>query len=698
MYRSRPDSLALAIALFSSLAVLAAFFTDIVMSRQNELNDSRLSLANFTSQLAEHTSRSTEAIEALVGEMANDLSNRHRHWRDWTPTEGWEYTVQHHSRSLNQLRDLIVFDEKGDQRFISTYYPAPRINIGDRPYFASLKNGTDFATYGPYVGRNSGRYTYGLARRIHDGTGKFAGIAFAALEPGYFQEYCWSGRMSEDAEAVLINGQGQIIASCRPTDLSRQSTVIGNLATEALFDGRLKGITLENGVHNWSGLLVSLTPVAAYPDLRILAVIPENTALAGWYRRAKEFSIFAAIIVFVLLTGGWLVRRQVAELGAITQELVEHRIHLEERIRESTAEIAAQKEEAEFANLAKSRFLAAASHDLRQPLHALSLFSADLQRQVRYGQSPELSRLADQIGSATGVLGELLDSLLDISRLDVAGITPDIRRFPVQQIFDRLEASYRRAAQNKNIALRLRPSSLWASSDPALIERLLTNLVSNAVRYTPQGGKVLVVARSRQGEVLVEVRDNGIGIAPEHQDAIFAEFYQVGNAARESGRGLGLGLSIVDRLARALGIPLQLKSAVNRGTNFSILLPRCEAVAATVVAVAAGPRLPTLTVVGATPELDHVASLAQNWNYPVRRLIMLEEEEMPDLTAPSGLLIVQGEAGAGLLEAQSAGLPVIWLDGPDDVDRPGVRILHTPVRPAKLRALLQKLVVPAAEP
>jgi len=697
MYRSRPDSLALAIALFSSLAVLAAFFTDIVMSRQNELNDSRLRLASFSTQLAEHSSRSIEAIEALLGEMANDLSNRHRKWRDWAPSEGWEYTVQHHSRSLPQLRDLIIFDETGEQRFNSTYFPTPRINISDRAYFAKLKSGEDFITFGPYVGRNSGRYTYALARRIHDGTGKFAGLAFAALEPGYFQEFCWSGRISEDAEAVLINSQGQIVTSCRPTDLSRHSTVIGSLATEALLDGHLKGITLENGVHNWNGLLVSVTPVAAYPDLRILAAIPETTALASWYRRAKEFSIFAAIIVFVLLTGGWLVRRQVAELGAITQELVEHRIHLEERIRESTAEIAAQKEEAEFANLAKSRFLAAASHDLRQPLHALALFSSDLQRQVRHGQSPELSRLADQIGSATGVLGELLDSLLDISRLDVAGIKPDIRRFPIQKIFDRLEASYRRAAQNKNITLRLRPSPLWASSDPGLIERLLTNLVSNAVRYTPAGGKVLVSARARGEEILIEVRDNGIGIAPEHQDAIFAEFYQVGNAARESGRGLGLGLSIVDRLARALGIPLHLKSAVNQGTNFSILLPRSLPVATTAVAVEAAPRLPTLTVLGATPELDHVASLAQNWNYPIRRLSMLDEEEMPDLAAPTGLTIVQGDNGAGLLAGLPAGMPVIWLDGPEETDRPGVHILHTPIRPAKLRALLQKLVTPPTE-
>ncbi len=692
IYRSRPDTLALAIALFSSLAVLAAFFTDIVLSRQNELDDSRTRLSGFTSQLAEHTSRSHEAIDALLAEMANDLSIRHRNWRDWTPSEGWEYTVQHHSRSLPQLRSLIVFDQKGDQRFISTYYPTPHINISDRPYFAPLKGGAEFTSYGPYVGRNSGRYSYALARRIHDGSGKFAGIAFAALEPGYFQEFCWSGRISEESEAVLINKKGQVVASCRPTDLSRHSAVIGNLATESLFDGRLKGMPLEAGLHQWNGHLVSLTPITAYPDLSVLAVLPESTALANWYRRAKEFSIFASIIVFVLLTGGWLVRRQVAELGTITQELVEHRIHLEDRIQESTAELAAQKEEAEFANLAKSRFLAAASHDLRQPLHALSLFSADLQRQVRHSESPELVRLAEQIGSAAGVLGELLDSLLDISRLDVAGVNPDIRPFPIQQTFDRLEASFRRAAQNKTIALRLRPSRLWVSSDPVLIERLLANLVSNAIRYTPQGGKVLVSARSRQESVLIEVRDNGIGIAPEHQDAIFAEFYQVGNAARESGRGLGLGLSIVDRLARALALPLHLHSEINRGTNFSITLPRIAPVAAPEPISGPLTNQPQLTIVGSTPELDQIATLAGNWQYAVRRISPADSADDTRAGADQPLTILQGETGAAFLETHSGSGPVIWIDGPDDLDLPGVHLLHTPIRPAKLRALLQKLL------
>src|SRR6185369_3652185 len=152
--------------------------------------------------------------------------------------------------------------------------------------------------------------------------------------------------------------------------------------------------------------------------------------------------------------------------------------------------------------------LAAASHDLRQPLHALSLFAADLQRQVRSGHHQEMPRLAEQIAASTAVLGELLDSLLDISRLDVAGIKPEIRNFPLAPVFERLAASFRRAVVERRLRLRIRPSRYWVETDPLMLERMIGNLISNAVRYTPAGGFILVGARRRGGQIVIEVRDN----------------------------------------------------------------------------------------------------------------------------------------------------------------------------------------------
>lgn len=691
MLPKKPDSLAIIVALISSVSVLGAFMIDIFMSRQRDLDDGRQRLQHFSQMLAEHTARSFEAIDILLRDTAADLSNNHREWRDWEANRGWEFLAQRHSRSLPQLRDLILFDEAGNQRFISTYFPTPHINVRDRPYFEAAEQGLEVATYGPYIGRNSKRYTYGIARRVLDGNGRFSGVAFAAIEPGYFPDFCWGNRLSDDFEGVLINGKGQIVASCRPTDLTRQTSIIGTAAADTLYGGKLKGIQADDGTATANGLLVSISPVPGYSDLRVLTAIPEKTLLAAWKNRALEFSVFATLVVAVLLSGSWLVRRQVGELSSVTAALEEHRKHLEERIESATAELTGQKAEAERANTAKSRFLAAASHDLRQPLHALSLFAADLQRQIRSGNSQDLHRLSEQISVSTGVLGELLDSLLDVSRLDVAGVKTDIRPFALQNVFERLAASYRRAAQGKDLTLRFRPTDLSVSSDIVLIERLLANLISNAIRYTPEGRRVLVAARRRGEHVRIEVRDNGIGIAAEHQAAIFAEFYQIGNTAREQNKGLGLGLSIVDRLARALDVPVELRSKPGEGTVFSVTLPLASKPAAD-PAVQARQEAPSSQVlfIGANPDIAIAAKLAQGWGFQAIYLVRAEDYAANGEGTPA-IAVIEAEAAALLQGKLAPDCSLVTVGTGEDTGATASYNLSFPIRPAKLRALLEQL-------
>jgi signal transduction histidine kinase len=687
----KPDSLAIIVALISSVSVLGAFMVDILMSRHRDLEEGQQRLRHFSQMLAEHTARSFEAIDILLRDTASDLSNNHHEWRDWEANRGWEYLAQRHSRSLPQLRDLILFDEGGNQRFISTYFPTPHINVRDRPYFEAAERGMEVATYGPYVGRNSKRYTYGIARRVQDGNGRFAGVAFAAVEPGYFPDFCWGNRLSDDFEGVLINAKGLIVASCRPTDLTRQASIVGTPAVDTLYGGKLKGALVDSGAVTANGLLVSIAPVPGYSDLRVLTAIPEKAVLAAWKSRALEFSVFATLVVAVLLSGSWLVRRQVRELSSVTAALEEHRKHLEERIEGATSELAGQKAEAERANTAKSRFLAAASHDLRQPLHALSLFAADLQRQIRSGNTKDLQRLSEQISTSTGVLGELLDSLLDVSRLDVAGVKTDIRPFPLQTVFDRLAASYRRGAQSKELTLRFRPTDLSVLSDVTLIERLLANLVSNALRYTPEGRRVLVAARRRGEQVRIEVRDNGIGIAAEHQAAIFAEFYQVGNTAREQNKGLGLGLSIVDRLARALDVPVELRSRPGEGTTFSVTLPLAPPPVAERVEEASQPA-PSGQVlfIGANPDIGIAAKLAQGWGFQATHLGRAEDYDPVGETAPA-IAVVEAAAVTAMQEKLPAGCSVVIAGDGDEAGAASSYNLSFPIRPAKLRALLEQL-------
>lgn len=687
MLKRKPETLALFVALISTLTVLGGFLADLLVARHRDIEAGEQRLQHFGIMMAEHTARAFEAVDVTLREISTDLAGNRRNWGTWEASSGWEYVAQRHSRAMPQLRDLIVFDRQGNQRFISTQFPPPPINIRDRPYFTILENGAEGTTYGPYIDRNNGRYSYAIARRISSDGKQLSGITLGAIEPGYLQDFCWPNRLADDFEAVLINAAGQIVASCRPTDLSRQSPVLGMPASDILFNGKLRGHSFSSGLSTADGLLLSVSPVPGFPDLRILTVIPESTLLANWQTRLLELSILGLLVTVVLLVGALLVRRQVRDMTTMTGALAASHETLEERIKEATLELAAQKDEAERANKAKSRFLAAASHDLRQPLHALSLFATDLLRQVRSGTAHELPRLAEQIATSTSVLGELLDSLLDISRLDVAGIKPDVRSFPLGPTFERLANSYRRAAVDRKLKLRFKTNNLWVESDPVMVERILANLVSNSLRYTPPGGRILVTARKRGTHVLVEVRDSGMGIAPEHQAAIFAEFYQVGNSAREQNKGLGLGLSIVDRLTRALGITVNLKSRLGDGTTFALQLKASQALQHKVSETPQA-SLGKVHLIGDSQAIIDCAEQIRSWHYSVTTDPGNGTEYLPH----GSVLICAGTVATSVASRLTQDTPLIVVHEAGQSELPpGAHSLQTPIRPARLRALLTQL-------
>jgi anti-sigma regulatory factor (Ser/Thr protein kinase) len=297
--------------------------------------------------------------------------------------------------------------------------------------------------------------------------------------------------------------------------------------------------------------------------------------------------------------------------------------------------------------------------------------------------------LSGQIATSISLLGEMLDSLLDISRLDVAGVKPEVKAFPLNPMFEHLAASFRRAAVDRNQTLIFRPTMLWVDSDRWMVERMVANLLSNALRYTPPGGRVLVAARRRGSEVQIEVRDNGPGIAGEHQAAIFTEFYQVGNPAREQDKGLGLGLSIVDRLARALGIKVRLRSAAGRGTVFGLLiktgLPRHE------IAIPAKPmNEAAIHFFGQGDDLQAAMGLARSWDYAVSHQPNADTA-LPDIRRRLVVIALASQA-ATVRKTWPEATPVIALVDTREVDLPaGVYPLSLPLRPAKLRALLEQV-------
>ncbi|AWK87549.1 hybrid sensor histidine kinase/response regulator [Azospirillum thermophilum] len=225
--------------------------------------------------------------------------------------------------------------------------------------------------------------------------------------------------------------------------------------------------------------------------------------------------------------------------------------------------------EAERALKAKTRFLAAASHDLRQPAQALTLFGAILTERLQgHPQLPMVLRMTEAVEALRG----LLDGLLDVARLDAGVVVPKPEPFPLCDLLTRLQADYAPIAEAKGLRLRVRAPRVWLRSDEALLERVLRNLLDNALKYTDRGG-VLLAARRRGGALRIDVLDTGVGLPADQMDEIFEEFVQLGNQERDRSRGFGLGLAVVKRLSRLLDLPVSVRSRPDRGACFSVTVP-----------------------------------------------------------------------------------------------------------------------------
>ena len=225
--------------------------------------------------------------------------------------------------------------------------------------------------------------------------------------------------------------------------------------------------------------------------------------------------------------------------------------------------------EAEAANHAKGVFLAAASHDLRQPLHALGLFVHTLRATAL---SPRQRGLLDQVDASAEAARDMLSTLLDFSKVDAGVVAPRQQPFALQTLLQRLGQEFAPEAAQRGLSYRAHPTPAVTLADPALVERILRNLIGNALRYTERGG-VLVGCRLRGERVVVEVWDTGVGIPRHQQQAIFQEFHQLGNAERDRRKGLGLGLAIVEGLARAMSVSVSVSSVPGRGSVFRLTLP-----------------------------------------------------------------------------------------------------------------------------
>jgi signal transduction histidine kinase/CheY-like chemotaxis protein len=248
---------------------------------------------------------------------------------------------------------------------------------------------------------------------------------------------------------------------------------------------------------------------------------------------------------------------------------------MEREIEQATTELARKNSALEAASVAKARFLAAASHDLRQPLYALTLFSSALA--VEEHDPVRLDRIA-HIQECVQALDHLFSELLDLSRLETGAMQVEISEFPLDQVFDEVSRNFRMIAEQHDLRLLVRTTHQWVRCDRSMLARILNNLVSNALRYTHTGGVLVGARRGPSGLLRIDVWDTGVGIDAEHHTRVFDEFYRIEQRPgeeRDDGqrRGLGLGLATVQRLAELLDVHVVLKSRPHRGTMFSFLLP-----------------------------------------------------------------------------------------------------------------------------
>ena len=396
-------------------------------------------------------------------------------------------------------------------------------------------------------------------------------------------------------------------------------------------------------------------------------------------------------------------------VNRMAEALQESQRDLEQRVRRATGELTAQKDAAEAAVLAKSRFLAAASHDLRQPLHALTLLIAALRERTLEG---EARRLVEHIDDSASALEGLLNALLDLSKLDAGVVTAHTECFPAQRTLDNLSRQFAPQAWEKGLRLRIHDSAYYLRTDPVLLERILNNLVSNALRYTDRGGVLVGLRRTSRG-VRFEVWDSGRGIPVAFRERIFEEYFQLENPERHRDKGLGIGLAIVSRLAHLLGSGVEVKSTPGHGSCFRFQVACCqppeqrlemEPIAFTL------PLAGTLVAFIDDDEqiLEAMMQVFEQWGVEMAAGSEVEEvrDELRELGRAPDLILSDYRLRGGrtgieavrlLRAAFGESIPAALITGdtaPETIQAiaaSGLALLHKPLKPAKLRAFLSHL-------
>jgi signal transduction histidine kinase/CheY-like chemotaxis protein len=682
-----------------------------------------------------------EKIGQFVSEITAGLAwETQLSWSDGTLDE-WQFDAVRLLHQVPALTEIVQVDATGREQFrMSREEPDVIGGHVDHSNETAFKQAmASKVYYGPvnFIDGSQPSMTIAMA-----GVRPEFGVIIGEVNLTFIWDVVSQIQVGKHGQAYVVDDAARLIAHpdislvLRNTDMSRLAQVQAARETESIgsSDQPFQGFDLGGG------RVLSAHAKVDPPGWLVFAELPIDEAYAPLYDSVMRSAVLLLVALLLALFAGLLLaRRMVVPIRTLSEgaarigggDLGQHISiktgdeletlgdqfnNMASRLQESYATLEHKVEERtrqlEVANQAKSRFLATASHDLRQPLHALGLFVAQLHGRTK---AEDRERIVAGIEAALSAMNELFNALLDISKLDSGVLTPKLTNFPITQLLKRLETTFAGVAREKGLALRIVSSDAWVRSDVILLERIASNLVSNAIRYTSTGG-VLVGCRRRGETLRIEVWDTGAGIPRDQQQLIFSEFYRLHHSDGDQGGGLGLGLAIVDRLGRLLRHTIEIKSVLGRGSRFSIAVP---AIRRPVVAVKPKGAAPTrfvalssrlVVVIDDDPlVLEGMGGLIRSWGCSVVTgntdsavlAGLAKYDEPPDVIISDYHLRDGGtglEAITRLRTALTATIPAFLMSGdtnPDplrDARANGYSLLHKPVEPAVLRALLAQVL------
>lgn len=682
-----------------------------------------------------------EAAAVRIGEFVREIENQmtwavQQSW-DIGAFDDWGFDATRFMRDAPAVTEVAQLDRSGRELYRVSRQAADIVgSLADHSHDAFFLGAVAKGVYfGPvyFVGGSEPHMTLAIAGERRDG------VIAVQIDLRFIWDVVSRIRAGDRGYAYVVDANDRLIAHpdlslvLRKIDMGSVPQVRAAQAGQTDNSADFHFVPLDLGRNSVLSANAMVEPL----NWRVFVDLPADEAFAPIYASImRSGALLLAALALALFASLFLARRMVvpiralfdgaARLGsgdlayrisiktgdelealgdrfnAMAARLEDSHATLEHKVEERTHQL-------EAANLAKSRFLATASHDLRQPLHALGLFVAQLHGRLR---APERREVVERIEAVLAAMNELFNALLDISKLDAGGTIATIGDFPVARLLAHAETTFAESARSNGLSFHVVRSSAWVRSDFVLLERIVFNLIANAARYTHRGG-IVVGCRRRGDDVRIEVWDTGVGIPADQHEKIFGEFYRLSEPDHDRRAGLGLGLAIVERLCRLLNHHVDLRSVPGKGSVFAVTVPLVLAPDRTSTSTIpdrnsfdrSNGRL--VLVIDDDPlALQGMAGILRNWGCRVitvetanQALQALSGEDRPDLIISdyhlsgeaTGFSIVQQ-----LREALSAPIPAFLISGdttPEsqrEAKAKGCHLLHKPVDPMALRAMFNQ--------